>query len=80
MLRHTGVDLAGHLYETGAEVVLPRLTSEIEGINRNTMAAQAGSGVEGREAEGFGGRGLNHLPYIYIHSFEQKFEFIDQRV
>ena len=40
------------------EIVLAGPPGEIEGIDRDAVAAQTGPGVERREAERLGGRGL----------------------
>ncbi len=54
-LGHGGVDLAGQFDEAGAEAVFARLPGEVEGVDGDAVAAEAGSGVVGGEAEGLGG-------------------------
>ena len=58
------VDLAGQLDELGVEVVLARLEGEVEGVDREAVAAHARPGVEAHEAEGLGRGGVDHLPDV----------------
>ena len=64
MLRHGGVDLAGELDEAGLVVKGLHLPGEVVRIERDAVATDAGSGIEGHETEGFAGGGLDDLPDI----------------
>jgi hypothetical protein len=62
VVRHAGVDVPGQLDEARIETGLLRLPREIERIDRNAVAAQAGPRVERHEAERLGLRRVDHLP------------------
>ena len=51
---------------------------EVERIDGNAMAAEAGAGVEGLEAEGLGAGGGDDLPDVDAHGGEDDFHFVDQ--
>ena len=42
------------------------------------MASDAGPGVEGHEAEGLGGRGIDCLPYVDAKFGGEDGQFVDQ--
>src|SRR5207244_5892642 len=52
--RHRGVDLTGQLDEAGPRSVLRRFPGQIERIERDAVAAEAGTGIERHEAERLG--------------------------
>ena len=58
---HGFVDLAGQLDEACGTVELARSPAEVEGVDRDAVAADAGAGVEGLEAEGLGGGRVDDL-------------------
>ena len=58
------VDLAGQLDELRVEVVLAGLEGEVEGVDRQAVAAHPRAGVEAHEAEGLGRGGVDHLPDV----------------
>ena len=45
VLGHGAVDLAGQLDEAGVQAVLARLPGQVERIDRDAVAAEAGAGV-----------------------------------
>lgn len=64
MLRHGGVDLTGELDEARLVIEGLHLPGEVVRIERDTVATDAGSGIEGHKTEGFAGGGLDYLPDI----------------
>ncbi len=76
--RHVGVDLAGELDEAGVEPVRPRLPGEVEGVDGDAVAAQPRAGVVGHEAEGLGGRSVDHLVDIDPHAVGDDLHLVDQ--
>ena len=58
------VDFPGQLDELGVEVVLARLEGEVEGVDRQAVAAHPRAGVEAHEPERLGRRGFDHLPDV----------------
>jgi hypothetical protein len=78
VVRHVVVDLSGRLDEAGAEIKFFGFPGEIEGVNRNAMPTQTGTGIERVEAERLGGSGRDHLPNVDVHAQAQQLEFIHQ--
>ena len=78
VLGHLVVDFAGKFDEARGHAHLACFPSEVEGVDRDAVAAEAGAGVEGLEAEGFGGGGLNHFPDVDAHGGEDHFHFVDE--
>ena len=76
---HGGVDFAGQLDEAGAEVELLGLPGEIEGVDGDAVAAQAGAGIKGLEAEGLGLGRVDDFVDVDVHLHAQLLEFVDQR-
>lgn len=76
--RHVGVDLAGELDEVGAEIHLLGLPGKVEGVDGDAMTAQPRAGVEGHEAEGFGGGAVDRFPDIDVHLVGQHLQLVDQ--
>ena len=76
---HVGVDFAGQLDEAGAEVELLGLPGEIEGIDGDAVAAEAGAGIEGLEAEGLGFGGVDDFVDVDAHAHAELLELVDQR-
>ena len=77
-IRHGDVDFAGQLDEAGAEVELAGLPGEIEGVDGNAVAAQAGAGIESLEAKGLGFGGVDDLVDIDAHAHAELLELVDQ--
>ena len=75
---HGGVDLAGELDELGVLPELARLPGEVEGVDGNAVAAEAGARPEGHEAEGLGGRRGDDLPDVDAHGLVDLLELVDQ--
>src|ERR1035437_4559946 len=78
IFRHRAVDFAGQLDEAGVYAELAGFPCQIERIDRDAMAAEAGSGVERSEPEGFGGGGADHFPDIYVHGIGHDLQLVDQ--
>src|SRR6267142_4543442 len=55
VIRHASVDLPRQLDEPRLEAALPRLPGEVEGIDGDAVAPEAGTRIEGHEAEGLRG-------------------------
>ena len=72
------VDLAGELDELGVEVVLAGLEGEVEGVDRQAVAAHARTGVEAHEAEGLGRGGVDHLPDVDAEPVAELGELVDE--
>ena len=64
---HVVVYFAGEFYEARVVVIFTCLVCEVEGVERDAVAADAGARVEGGEAEGLGRGGGDDLPYVYSH-------------
>jgi hypothetical protein len=56
----------------------PGFPCQIKWVDGNAVAAEAGTGVEGGKAEGFGGCGAYDLPDVDTHLIGCDFEFVDQ--
>src|SRR6185437_6336207 len=65
---HGGVDFARQFDEAGGETELSCDPGEVEGVDGDAVAAEAGARVEGLESEWFGLRRLNDLPDVYAHA------------
>ena len=76
---HGRVDFAGQLDEAGAEVELLGLPREIERIDGDAMAAQAGAGIKGLKAEGLGLGRVDDLVDVDAHAHAELLELVDQR-
>ena len=72
------VDLAGQLDELGVEVVLAGLEGEVEGVDRQAVAAHARARVEAHEAEGLGRGGVDHLPDVDLEPVAELGQLVDQ--
>jgi hypothetical protein len=51
---------------------------KIEGVDGDAVAAQAGAGVEGLEAEGLGFGGVDDFVDVDAHLHAELLEFVDQ--
>ena len=79
VIGHRGVHFAGQLDEAGGEIVFARFPGKIVRIDRDAVAAEAGAGIKGHEAEGLGGGGVDDFPDIDIHAQAEHFQLVDQR-
>src|SRR5581483_7879474 len=79
VVRHVHVDFAGQLDEARLEVVFTGLPGQVERIDGDAVAAQAGPGIERHEAVGLGRRQLDDLPDVDVHATSQQRHLIDQR-
>jgi hypothetical protein len=77
-VRHVLVDLPRELHELGVEVELARLPREVEGIDRETVAAEARPRLEAHEAERLRARRLHDLPDVDAHPVAELGELVDQ--
>ena len=77
--RHAGVDLAGQFDEPRPHAVLGRLPRQVEGVERDAVAAEAGARVERRESERLGLGRLDHFPDVDPHPVEGDLELVDER-
>ena len=75
---HGGVDFAGQLDEAGVEVELLGLPGEIERVDGDAVAAEAGAGIEGLEAEGLGFGGVDDFVDVDAHLHAELLELVDQ--
>ena len=75
---HVDVDSPGQLDELAVEVEGARPPGQVEGIDRDTVAAQAGPGPEGHEAEGLGGRCFDGLPDVDAHAVGEDGHLVDE--
>ena len=77
-LRLRLIDLARQLDELRVEVVLARLEGEVEGVDREAVAAHPGAGLEAHEAERLGRRRVDHLPDVDPEPVAELGDFVDQ--
>ena len=75
---HRRVDLAGELDQPRALPILEGLPREVEGVDGDAMAAQAGPGIEGHEAEWLRRGRIDHLPHVDSHLRVDHLELVDQ--
>ena len=76
--RHAGVDFAGQLNELGMHAVFARLPREVERVNRQAVAAEAGPRVIRRVAERLGGGRVYDFKDVQPHRVAHLPQFIDQ--
>ena len=72
------VDLAGELDELGVEVVLAGLEGEVEGVDRQAVAAHPRARLEAHEAERLGRGGVDHLPDVDPEAVGELGELVDE--
>ena len=78
VLGHGAVHLSGEFDEAGVHAEFAGFPSEVEGVDGDAVSAEAGAGVEGGEAEGFGGGGADDFPDVDVHGIGDGFEFVDE--
>jgi hypothetical protein len=54
------------------------LPGEIEGVDGDAVAAEAGAGIEGLEAEGLGLGGVDDFVDVDAHAHAELLELVDQ--
>src|SRR5689334_16734959 len=78
-VRHLLVDLAGELDDLGVEAELARLPAEVEGVERDAVAAEARRRAEAHVAERLRRSGVDDLPDVDFHSVAEDRELVDER-
>ena len=78
-VRHVLVDLAGQLDELRPEVELARLPAQVERVDGDAVAAEAGAGLELHEAEGLGRGRVDDLPDVDLHAVAEHRQLVHQR-
>src|SRR5262249_36767787 len=76
---HLDVDLAGELDEPRRDAELPSLPRQVEGIERDAVAAPARARIEAHEAERLGRGGVEDLPDVDAHAVEDHLELVRER-
>ena len=76
--RHIRVDFTSQLNEAGCDTEPACLPSEVEGIDRNTMATEAWPRIEWHVTERLGGCRIDYVPYVDAHRGVNNFQFIHQ--
>ena len=61
------------------EVELAGLPREVVGVDRDAVAAEAGAGLERREAEGLRGGRVDDFPDVDVHPVAQLRQLVDER-
>ena len=72
---HGDVEFAGEFDEACGDVEASGFPGEVEGVDGDAVSAEAGAGVEGLEAEGFGFGGVDDFPDVETH-FVEDFLFL----
>src|SRR5207302_4176465 len=67
------------LDELRVEAELPGLPAEIEGIDRDAVAAEARPGAEAHVAEGLARHSVDDLPDVDSYAVAEDREFVDER-
>src|SRR5579872_6238072 len=75
---HLTVHVAREVNKACLNAGLPRLPREIERVDRNAMATETWSGIEGHESEWLCRSGIDHLPDVDTHPVAHHREFIHQ--
>ena len=75
---HVGVDLAGEFDEPRVDAVLARLPRQVERVDGNAMAADAGAREVRREAERLGRRGADDFLNIDAHLVGDDLHLVDE--
>lgn len=78
VFRHGFINLSSELDEAGVNAVFAGLPGEVKGVDGNAMATEAGAGVKGGVAKGFGGGGADDFPDIKSHAIGHHFHLIDK--
>jgi len=75
---HHHVDVARGMDHGEVEVEFFGDVLEVEGIERDAVATDAGTGVEGLETVGFGLGGIDHLPDVDVHFSAEQRHLVDE--
>lgn len=78
VFRHGLVDFSCELNEAGVNAVFAGFPGKVKGIDGDAMATEAGAGVKGGVAKGFGGGGADDFPDIEPHAIGHHFHLIDK--
>ncbi len=78
VLGHAAVDLPGQLDEARLEVVLLRLPRQVERVDGDAVAAEAGAGIERHEAERLRLGRVDHLPHVDVHPVAHQRELVHE--
>ena len=65
---HGRVDFSGQLDEAGVKIELLRLPREIERVDGDAVAAEAGAGIEGLKSEWLGLGGADDFKQVDAHA------------
>ena len=69
---------SGQLDKARVEIELLGLPGEIEGVDGDAVAAEAGAGIEGLEAERLGLGGVDDFKQVDAHAHAELFQLVDQ--
>src|SRR5581483_11418207 len=75
---HALVDFPGEFDELGGHVKFSGAPGQIERVDGEAVSAHPGAGLEGHEAVGFGGGGVDDFPDVDAHPVTQDRELVDQ--
>src|ERR1700674_1242408 len=78
-MRHGRIDFTREFNETRGEIVFLGFPGEVKRIDRNAVAAQSRSGVEGRVPKRLAAGCIDHFPDIDVHAIRKKLELVDKR-
>jgi len=78
IIGHRCIDFTGQFNEPCPEFVFPGFPGQVKRIDRNTVATQPRTGIEGLEAERFCFGGFDDLPDVDVHPVEKHLEFVDE--
>ena len=79
MARHRAVDVVGERDEPRLEPVRAHLPRQVQRIDRDAVAADAGTGIERHEPEGLGGGGIDHFPRVHAQAPAHERELVGER-
>lgn len=78
ILGHGGIDFSCELDEARVLIKLARLPCQVKWINRDTVAAEPGAGVERHETKRLGFGRLDDFPNVDAHGVVDNLELVDQ--
>ena len=79
MVGHRRIHFAGELDEARGEIVFASLPGQIVRIDRDAVAAEAGAGIKGHEAERLCGGAIDNFENVKVHAQAKLLEFIHER-
>src|SRR5207247_3403859 len=77
-VRHRRVDMSGKLDEARLESLLFRLPGEIERVDRDAVAAEAGPRMKRPEPERLGSRSLHDFPDVDAELVAHQRDLVDE--